>query len=311
MKSKEDLVEFIDSFKNYSDISWDLYFYSTNFKDKNPYTLIKKRWKKSTYIQSYSKSLLECVLKYQFSDVTEVEEYKGTNPKVSCDFLSNQNELVKENLCNLMDSVRNYSDIKPKKKYKGYIILGHKNSEAGETLALVKMANPIVKLDRAGRKTATFKETKEGSLDVFEEDYCKLYYNTDFLICPDGIYTFNLKFEKFFHLFSTMKIYRDRVIEKVVSKKIFKDSDEAAKNLKSTDPRKFLSIGEERIARLTNVNQRKIICKEFEIGIDEQGNIILEGSKNTKKFLDWLCYKTFEEADTGNKIHANQAKVLD
>lgn len=309
MKSKDDLIQLIKQFQNSNDVEWELYFCKTNFRDRNPYFLTKKRWKCSRYIQSYSKNLLDCVLEYQFDKVTEVESYKGNNPKVACDYISNESELVKDNIQHLLTSVKNSSDENPRGKYNGYIVIGHENRD-GSTLALVRKANPIVKFDKKGRKTATFRETEEGNLEAVEEDYYKLYYTTDFLICSDGIYTFNLKFEDFFHLKKTMKNFRDKVVDKLVSQKIFSDDNVASKKLRSLTPRKFLSVNEKRIAELKDVDRRKKICEDFEIKIDDHGKIVLD-EQDAHNFLNWICYKSFKEADTNNKIRANQAELIE
>ena len=83
--SKETLLNVCntDRAENYA---WSMFFYKIDRRSREqPYRFYKVRFKNDQYLLTYAKYLMDSVNIFQMTPLEAVQEYDGTNTKVSCD----------------------------------------------------------------------------------------------------------------------------------------------------------------------------------------------------------------------------------
>lgn len=288
---------------------WLLYFFKIDRRNRNPYIVHKVRFKKGNYLQKYAKELMGAVGKYQLEKLEKVQLYTGENSKVACDKISLENELIKEGWEYLFNDIAEASDEKITGKYNGYILTGIPDNTEKPSLTLIKMANPIVEMNR--QKSITFRFTVEDELDLVSDDICRLYMDVDMIIIENWLYSFNLKVETLFNMEKTMQKIKDQSIELFLKAKAFSDEKAFMEYAKSyTSPRTFVTLNSERMQKLSNNRKRKDVAELLNLKTDKQGRICFKDKGEASLLIRYICFKIFKDYETKGLLEAsNVTKV--
>lgn len=306
--SKQLLEETFDKLSS-QPYSWKLYFVKIDRRSDNPFTTYKVRFKNNNYLIKYAESLLNMVKKNQIKEIEAVKEYTGDNSKVSCDKLNIDNVLIKEQWDYLVETVGKSVDEKIEGKYQAYILEGEPIERGQVSVIMVKVSNPIVKLEN--KRNAVFRYTESNELDALSDEICKLYMNIDFVVLQRNLYSFNYKFEELFHMEKTMQKIKARAMEQILEIDAFADSEkfsELAKCYKS--PRTFITLKQERIDRLVDEDSRVKVAKLLKIPVDENGKLNISTEKEANLFIKYLCFKIFQEAETNDLLEATSVSKI-
>ena len=255
------------------------------------------------YLIKYAESLLNMVKKNQIKEIDSVKEYTGDNSKVSCDKLNIDSVLIKEQWDYLVETVGNSVDEKIEGKYQAYILEGEPVERGQASVIMVKVSNPIVKLEN--KRNAVFRYTESDELDALSDEICKLYMNIDFVVLQRNLYSFNYKFEELFHMEKTMQKIKARAMEQILEIDAFADSErfsELAKSYKS--PRTFITLKQERIDRLVDEDSRVKVAKLLKIPVDGNGKLEIFTEEEAGLLIKYLCFKIFQEAETNDLLEA-------
>lgn len=300
--SKQLLEETFDKLSS-QPYSWKLYFVKIDRRSDNPFTAYKVRFKNNNYLLKYAESLLNMVKKYQIDGIDSVKEYTGDNSKVSCDKLNVDNVLIKEQWDYLVETVGNSLDEKIEGKYQAYILEGEPVERGQTSVIMVKVSNPIVKLEN--KRNAVFRYTESDELDALSDEICKLYMNIDFVVLQRNLYSFNYKFEELLHMEKTMQKIKAQAMEQILEIDAFVDKERFRKLVKSyRSPRTFITLEQERIDKLKDVDTRIKVARELEIPINEEGKLEILSEKEATILIKYLCFKVFLEAETNNLLEA-------
>lgn len=300
--SKQLLEETFDKLSS-QPYSWKLYFVKIDRRSDNPFTAYKVRFKNNNYLLKYAESLLNMVKKYQIDGIDSVKEYTGDNSKVSCDKLNVDNVLIKEQWDYLVETVGNSLDEKIEGKYQAYILEGEPVERGQTSVIMVKVSNPIVKLEN--KRNAVFRYTESDELDALSDEICKLYMNIDFVVLQRNLYSFNYKFEELLHMEKTMQKIKAQAMEQILEIDAFVDKERFSKLVKSyRSPRTFITLDQERIDKLKDVDTRIKVARELEIPINEEGKLEILSEKEATILIKYLCFKVFLEAETNNLLEA-------
>ena len=304
--TKETLIEAITTAQ--TDYVWELYYFRINRRRNNPYVTYKVKFRQDTYLVEYANNLLSSVKAYQLEKISDIQEYNGENTKVSCDYLSLDNLLIKDNWQNFYNSIVNPSEEKVKGKIQGYLLTGKPANEDGKSITFFKVGNPIMELST---NKARFFLCNNDELDAITDDYCRLYLNADFLVYDSSLYTFNLSFERIFDIEKTMKKVKENGIESITQTDFISDVEQFksfAQEYRS--PKTFITLKQERIALVQDATKRIEIASKLKLQLDRDGKFVLDDEEKTSRFIRFLCYKFFTDFDTDDIIEASNATKL-
>lgn len=303
--SKQIIIDTLDKIKE-GNYSWSMYFFKVDKRNTNPYAVHKVRFKNRDYLPVYVEKLAQMMRMYQISKIDKVEDYTGENSKVSCDKMSVDNELIKDNWDYLVEDVINSSDRKVGVKYNGYIVEGQPlDEESGEeNIIMVKIANPVINLQNRRSVVFTFDENQE--LASITDDVCKLYMDVDFIVIGESLYTFNYRFEDMFHIEKTMQKLKNNAVDKIVNLAAIDNVDifrEYVKSYKS--PRTFITINDDRMKRIEDARTRKKVAKMLELDLSSDGKFVFKNEEEAYKLVKYLCFKLFKDGETEELLEAN------
>lgn len=95
--SKINIKKALNLAKTKENYAWTLYLFSINKKGSgNPFRVKKMKFKDQNYLKNYGVKLVGCISTYQIDPIEKVEEYHGENPKISCDKIDINSELIKK-----------------------------------------------------------------------------------------------------------------------------------------------------------------------------------------------------------------------
>ncbi len=303
--NKTELIEIFNDAKNYA---WSLYFFSINKRSENLYNVFKVHMK-NDMIENYTKNLLSCISKFQLEKIDTIDVYNGENPKLSCDELNLDSEIIKENWNIFLDSCFHYSEEKLENKIKGYFLYGQPQENSGHKLTVFKIANPVFDIKK--NKRATIFKKVDNELDAISDDLYRLYLNIDFFVIDNNLYALNYKFEEIFDIEKTMQRLKSKSIKQILKLKCFADDNfknflESYNRLKT-----FITLNNERINMIKNTESRKEIANRFNIELDENNNFNNLSDKQSQYILDYLCYKIIIDGDNSNLVEVTQATKLE
>ena len=301
--NKEALIEAMTTAQ--TDYVWELYYFRINRRRNNPYVTYKVKFRQDTYLGEYANNLLSSVKTYQLDKISDIQEYNGENTKISCDYLSLDSTLIKDNWLNFYNSIVTPSNEKVKGKIQGYFLIGKSTNEGCKSITLFKVGNPIMKLST---NKARFFLCNDDELDAITDDYCRLYLNTDFIVYDSALYTFNLNFERVFDIEKTMKKVKEAGIEFIAQTNFLSDIElfkSFAQEYRS--PKTFITLKQERIALLQDSTKRIEIADKLKLKLDGDGKFILDDEEKTSRFIRFLCYKIFKDFNTEDIIEASNA----
>lgn len=307
--SKNLLINVCDS-NNADNYAWSMLFFRIDRRsDTQPYTFYKMRFKNDDYLLSYAKSLMNSVKKYQISPIETVQEYDGNNTKVSCDKISLNNELIAQEWSLFSDALVKPSDEKIKNKINGYILYGTDRRDENNTISFIKMANPFTNL--TNKSKVFFTTTADDELDLFSDDVCRLYLNTDILITGTTLYTYNYNFERLFDIEKTMSKIKKEAIQRITDTNVFSDADQfTAYASQYTSNRTFVTLKQERIDRIKNNKNRKAVAGILKLELDKAGKIIIDSKEKAALLIKYLCYKIFKDGETNDVLEASSISTL-
>lgn len=303
---KEQLIEIFDSIDN--NYVWELYYFTIDRRKANAYNTYKVTFRNDSYLDDYARNLISSVQRFQLSKITEVQDYNGANTKVSCDKVSLNDYIIKDEWDAFYESLVNPFEDKIKSKIQGYLLLGKPLDSAGKSIALFKVGNPVIKLSN---NKAHFYLCNENGLDAVTDDYCKLYLSTDFFVYDSELYTFNLKFEEIFSIEKTMTKIKEKRIEEIVDTNYISNVDQFrifAQQYKSA--KTFITFSNDRVEMLSDETKRKNVADRYGFTLDDNNAFILDSADKASLFIRLLCYKVFEEAETHDVIEASNVTKL-
>lgn len=303
--SKQNILDTLVAIKD-DNYSWNMYFFKVDKRNKNPYAVHKVRFQNRDYLATYAAKLAYMIENYQMSKIEKVQDYTGENSKVSCDKISLENELIKNNWNYLVEGVIEASDKKNGESYNGYIVEGQplKENSKAKNVVMVKIANPVINLQNKKSVVFTFDEKQE--LASITDNVCKLYMDVDFIVIEKNLYTFNYKFEEMFNIEKTMKKIKANAVEKIMKLDVIENTEEFDKYIKSyKSPRTFITINDERIKRIKNKRTRKTVAKMLEISLNSNEKFIFQNEAEAYKLIKYLCFKIFKDGETEELLEAD------
>ena len=288
--------------------SWNLFFFKTDKRNKQPYKVFKVRFKNANYLTTYAKNLIETVGRFQVEPISEVQNYDGENSKVSCDKIELSNQLISEQWALFTEAVASATDSKVDGRINGYILYGQPLKVDDKPITFVKVANPITKL--TNKKSVIFTTTAEDELELMSDDVCRLYLTTDFIVFDGIMYTFNHTFETIFNLEKTMdKVKNDAIVE-ILNTNAFSDPEEfksLAGQYKSS--RTFITL-KERVNRIKDEQSRKSVAEMLKLPLDNDGGFKITKLEEASLLLRYLCFKIFQDNETMDVLEANTVNKL-
>lgn len=309
--SKEILSGILNKAQEKNCYSWSLHFFKIDRRVKQqPYKVYKIRFKNDGYLITYANNLINTSRVFQINKISQVQAYDGENTKVSCDKLSTSDPLVADQWSAFANAVGNSADSKIEGKVNGYILLGEPKSQEDKPLTFVKLANPITNLQN--KRTAVFTTTANDELDLLESDVCRLYLTADFIVYNGTMYTFNHTFETLFDLEKTMAKAKMAAIDKIVGTNTVSNIEEFktfASQYKSA--RTFITLKDERIARIKDGRKRKKVAIMLGLSLDEDGNFQINTAEEASLLIRYLCYKIVQDSETDDVLEASAITKLD
>lgn len=296
--SKEFLEDTITKIKE-NDYSWNLYFFRTDKRKNNPFSVCKAKFLDTNYVKDYASNLLDATQKFQINTINDVQEYDGENTKISCDKLELSDTLINEQWNNLFSAVSVATSDKLKGKIVGYILCAEpQNNNDLKPITFIKIANPVI--DMNTKKSVVYKmRDTSNELEMFDDDIYRLYLTVDCIIVNEKMYSFNHSFEKIFNIESAMKRKREEVISEIAQIDAFAESDDFlhyAKQYKSH--RTFITVKQERIEKIKTKEGREYVSSKLNIPLDENGKFVFQNEKQARNLIKYLCYKIIQDEET-------------
>lgn len=301
--NKAEIIRLIQTLKSPDNYSWEIYVFNIDKRlTGSPYKISKLNFRGQDRVLKYGQHLVECIEKYQINDeVPEIQDYCGENPKVSCDKLDLNREIIKTEWDYFHDSlISAVVDSSEVLKVKGYIVCATPKKQDLEKFIFVKKANPIVQGDK--KKSESFKMGDDDTLDSFNEKIFRFYLNTDFFIVDNTLYTFNLSFQEIFKIEKTLKKLKDKTIEKIMEKSYFnKENEFLVTNIGSkTTPKMYLNFDIERLNGLDDIEKRKNVAKNLKLKLNQDGQFEFKNSDEIKTIVRYLNNRIIKEEGTEN-----------
>ncbi len=292
--TKTEIKEIFDNIPN--NYTWKLYLFGKDSRSSgSPYKITKVNFKNPDEILNFGETLVECIKKYQLDKVSEIEDYCGENPKITCDLLDLNNEVILKNWNYFKASLDNpVINSTEKVKIKGYVISATPKIEGVRKILFIKKANPIIKGDKT--KSKTFKIDEDNSLNNFNDKIYRFYLTVDFFVIDNILYTFNLNFEEIFVLEKTLSNLKNQAIETIFSKNYL--SNENKEKFQSLPSKMYLNLNEERLNKLDNEEERQTIAENLGLRI-ENGKFILSDLDKIKNLVRYLNNRIIREEGTG------------
>lgn len=303
--TKTELLEIFNDANNYS---WSIYFFSMNKRAKIPYKANKVRIK-GEMLQNYTQNLLSCISKHQLEKIETISDYTGENPKLFCDKLSLDSEMIKTNWDNFWMKIAHPQDEKLKNKIKGYVLCGQPKSDNGHALSIFKVANPVFDMKK-DKKATVFKRVDE-ELDAFADDLYRLYLSADFFVIDNDLYALNYKFEEIFDIESTLQNLKTNSVNQILAIPCF--SDDSFKNYAEiyNHPKTFITLDNEKLDKIKDEQERIKISKRFKIELDENNKFKNLSNDQSLHLLKYLCLKIIKDGDTDGLVEVVQATKLE
>lgn len=290
--------------------TWSIFFYKIDRRSRaQPYKFYKVRFKNDQYLLAYAKSLMGSVNKFQITPIDAVQEYDGTNTKVSCDKIALDHELISLAWTNFVHALGSASDDKIKGKVNGYVLFGEAQDDENNSIAFIKTANPITNL--TNKRSVIFTTTAQDELDLFTDTVCRLYLNTDIIVTDSVMYTFNHNFETLFDIENTMTKIKSVAIDTMVATNAFSDAEVfKAYALQYTSSRTFITLKPERVERVKDKRKRKSVASMLKIDLDELGNFVIGSKEQASTLIKYLCFKIFKDGETNDVLEASTVSTL-
>lgn len=302
------IQEIKNHFNKGDDYSWSLYFFTINKKATNPYKAFKIKMRDVSLISNYAKNLLSCVSNYQLNKITNIEDYDGQNTKLTCDKISTNNDLIKENWDNLASQIIDPTTTEIKNKIKGYVVVGQPKVENLPSFSLFKVANPLFKV--SDKKSLVFRKNND-ELDPFNDSLYRLNLTIDFFVIGETLYTLNYKFEDIFDLEKTLQKLKGDAVDKILNLSCFYGNEFKEYLSSYAHPKTFITLNQERLDRMQIISERKLIAQRLHLDLNDNNEFINLDSKKSLLLIKYLCYKVLQDGETGELVEVSQAVKLD
>lgn len=289
--------------------AWMLYFFKIDRRSRNPYIVHKVRFRNGSSLQKYAEKLTITVVNHQIEKLEKVQLYTGENSKVSCDKIALDNELIKNEWEYLFHDLAEASDQKITGKYNGYILTGIPMNNNEPTVTFIKMANPVIEMQK--QNNIIFRFTGEDELDLLSDEVCRLYMNVDMVIIRNWLYAFNFKMETLFNMEKTMQKVKEQSIEHLLQTEAFSDEGNFLEYANSyPSARTFLTLSDDRMQKLRSPKKRKEIADILKLKTDKQGRICIHDKEEASLLIRYMCFKIFKDYETKGLLEAsNVTKV--
>lgn len=298
--NKTQLKEILQNLKIRENYSWELYLFNIdNRATGSPYKITKINFKNSEDILTYGQNLVSCVEEFQLDKVSEIEEYCGENPKISCDQLDLEKEIINEYWRFFENSLDNaVVNSSENIRVKGYVICAKPKLEGLKKFIFVKKANPIVQGDRG--KSKTFKMNDDETLNSFNDKIFKFYLSIDFFIVDNNLYTFNLSFQEIFKIEKTLKILKNNAIEEILKKTYFNNENNKFREElnKKISSQMYSNFNVDKLIELDDIKMRKNVAQTLKITLNEHGIFEFENLDKIKSLIKYFNNRIIQEKRT-------------
>lgn len=291
---------------NSNSYTWSLYFFYRNKGEEPSFDVKLIKFKKDNFLTDYVDQLASCVLEYQINKLENVENYDGTNTKISCDKLPLSAELIAKAWDQLAVKICHAEEGKLK-KVTGYLIEGESRINS-RTVTMVKIGSPITNFSNSSTRVS-FAEVDD-ELDLLNDSICRFYLNIDFFRLDDTIYTFNQRFEQIFGMAKTMDRVREHAVDNIKRTGAFVGDIERIikRNIKSG--RIFLTLNNERLVKLYEDIGREYIASQLNISLNEDGLFENMTKEELKLLIRYICNQVFIDDESKELYLVNGAKKL-
>lgn len=294
-------------------IGWNLYFFkisSAKKCDEVPYSVEKIRFRNEKYLVDYSNSLCRYLLDYKIQLIEEIKEYSGDNPNKICCKISTKDALISnkyEMLYNYIGSATTSNTFKS--KYSGYILVGD-SSESNANIMIVKMVNPIIKLEDK-KRSVFYDPYSESELEPFTDVIYKLQYDADFIVIDNMIYSFNYKFEDLFYIQKTLKKVKEESVKKIIKTDALSNQEAFERYAKAyRSLRTFITLDKDKLELIKKEKSREKLATDLNLQLDKKGKIVVCDYDETSRLIRYLCKKIIKEYETKDMLSVSNAEKL-
>lgn len=292
--TKNEIEEIFNKVKN--NYSWELYFFTIDKrKSGSPYKITKINFRRADNILDLGEKVVETVKKYQLEKIEEIQKYCGENPKITCDILSLEDDIINE-YWNYFNTALNEAVVDSNEdiKIKGYVICARPKNSSVKKILFIKKANPVVKGNK--RSSKAFKMEENEGLDSFNDKIYRFYLTVDFFVIENNLYTFNLSFQEMFKIEKTLNKIKEEAISKILEKDFIKESNRG--DFLTISSQTYSGFNEEKLEEISDLTKRKKLAEILELNLSEDGTFIFENIGKIKTFIKYLNNKIIKEEGT-------------
>lgn len=243
-------------------------------------------------LDSFVKEITDIYLgtgKSALSKYTRVTDYDGTADGKTVYKLSSDNPLIATEFADFISAVADPDVEADSLTYtSAYVIKGSTIVNGEDTpIKLVSMQNPITTL-----KHKFFPGHDNGKFKGLSEKILSLKPTLDIVVIGTTVYFMTMNGENLFNMERAYRSVCHDVIARIETADMicgfdtFKTVAEAGHN-----PRRFVSFNSERFEALKNTRTRKAMAKQFDIPLDENGNLDATVEEAAERIVKVLCNK--------------------
>lgn len=242
-----------------------------------------------------------------FNDITlkkkkyTVEEYTGYNPDSAICKIPINDEMIKESLLTLDESILNEerNEFVTDQRYNSYLIKGVYETENNKIdIKFITIKTPFYNY----RNKKMFK-LKQEVLKPLDDTILNFACYFDILILNDILYLINHSGETFLNI---EKHYKKKCRDKLhdIERADFISNYSCFSEVvsKGQYPRYFISFSDSRFEMFKDPARREEASRISHLRLNADGHLEVENAKDSLLLLKTLCYKTLNDPYEGNKL---------